>query len=180
MAPIAHPRIARRSHGVTLAEALIALAVGLAVLAIAFGLFRYGRFALARIGPRSTVQQNARRALVRTLRELQQGMEVVSPRPGSTLTYAVVRDQRSLLRWYYQLPQALRPGTYELWRFVDDDALAPARRHERLLSDVRRLTFTCRSEGAVQLHLVLEEEGQEQALLTTIRLRNLASAEELW
>ena len=53
-------------------------------------------------------------------------------------------------------------------------------RRELLLSSIKRLTFTARSEGALQVNLVLSESAEEYALLTTVRLRNIAAAEAVW
>ena len=72
------------------------------------------------------------------------------------------------------------PGSCELWRYVHDPSLPEAQREELILQDVRRLTFTCQSEGAAQVNLLLARDGQEFALLTLVRLRNLATVEELW
>jgi len=107
-------------------------------------------------------------------------MEVISPPPGTTISYTLIRDKLSLVRWFYQVPQAGQKDTYELWRYIHDKKINASARAELLLQNIRRLTFTCRSEGALQINLTLSEEDREYSILTTVRLRNLASAEELW
>src|SRR5205085_10398108 len=107
-------------------------------------------------------------------------MEVVSPRAGSTLGYAVLRDRVALLRWYYLTQQAGTTDLYELHVYKHDDKLPENQRDELLLTNVRRLAFTARTEGALQVNLLLGEEGAESSVLTTVRLRNIAAAEELW
>lgn len=168
--------MARRAF--TLLEGLIALGVAALVMGIALALLLHGSWLGAHLTPQLSLEQNSRRALVRLLAELQEGMEVVNPRPGGTATFAVIRDRVSRLRMYYQVAQP--DGTAQLWRYTDDADLAPAARRERLLAGVRRLTFSSRSEGALQINLLLSEGGQDYALLTAVRLRNLASAEEIW
>ena len=163
----------------TLAEALIGIGLFALLIGVVMGVQRWTGFATARLTPQLALQQQSRKALVGMLTELQESMEVVSPKPGCTLSYALVRDRLSLTRWYYQLPAADGRST-QLWRYVDDPELDRARRATLLLSGIRRLTFTARTEGALQLNLVLGEGDQELALLTTVRLRNVAAAEEIW
>lgn len=126
------------------------------------------------------LQQSSRKALVQLLREVQEGMEVLQPAPGSTQAWALVRDRASRVRWFYQKRQGGTTDRTELWRVIDDPSRPLAQRHEMLLRDIRRLTFTCRTEGALQMNVLLAEDDREYALLTTVRLRNLAAAEELW
>jgi hypothetical protein len=108
-------------------------------------------------------------------------MSVISPRPGMTLSYALVRDRSSVVRWFFQvaLPGSA-PGTYSLWCYRDDPSIAPPVQQELLLKNIRRLTFTSRSEGALQINLLLAEGDQDYSLLTTVQMRNLPSSEELW
>ena len=168
-----------RRAAFTLAEALIVVVLATALVGTVVYLLVHGTALTARLTPQLSLQQGGRRAVVRLLREIQEGMEVVVPRPGSTQPYAVVRDRVSLLRWFYQVRSA-DGRTCELWRYVDDPALPLASRRELMLGSIKRLTFTSRSEASVQVNLVLAEADQEYALLTTVRLRNIAAAEEIW
>ena len=163
----------------TLAEALIGIGLFALLAGLIAWLITYGARTTGRLTPQLALQQESHRAVVRTLAELQEGMEVIAPRPGATLPYALVRDRLSLIRWYYQLPAPSGNG-FELWRYVDDPALEVSARKERVLGSVRRLSFSSRTEGALQLNLLLAEGEAEYALLTTVRLRNIASAEEIW
>lgn len=168
-----------RRRAFTLVEALVAVALATGAIGLLIWLLVFGGRSSERITPQLALQQESRKAVVRFLKELQEGMEVISPRPGSTLTYALVRDRVARVRWFYQVPGSTR-GLFDLVRYVDDAKLAGAERLETLLTRVRRLTFTARGEGLVQVNLLLADGEQEYALLTTIRLRNLASTEEIW
>lgn len=158
----------------TLVAALFAVVLGLIVWITGFG-----RSASGRLGAQASLQQGSRKALVRLLRELEESIEVVSPRPGTTLSHALVRDKLSLARWYYQVPSA-DGRSFDLRRAIDSATLPPGQRDELLLTSIRRLTFTARTEGALQVHLVLSEGAEDYALVTTVRLRNIAAAEELY
>jgi hypothetical protein len=164
-------------------EMLIGAGLAVVLLGLVVELLRHGSRSTHGLTARMSLQQESRKAIVRFLKEVQQGMEVIRPVPGSTLSYALVRDKMSLVRWYYLVGKpASDPaaGPYELWRHLDDPAMAAGERAERLLDNVQRVTFTSTSEGALQLHVTLRESGTESAVLTTVRLRNLASAEQLW
>jgi len=180
---------ARGSRGFSLVEIIVGSLIFSVLLGLAVSYLGFGRRTEKRITSRLGAQQTTRKALVRFLRELQECMEVLSPKPGSTLSYALVRDQINLVRWYFQVPDPASDPTdptYQVWRFVDDPELAPDQRQIMLLSGVRRLTFTSRSEGALQLNLTVTDASSDGdrdhdfATLLTVRLRNLPAAEEVW
>lgn len=167
------------------AFSLVEMIVGVGLLGLVIGglvfLLGSGSRATGRLTPQLSLQQAGRKAVVRFLRELQEGMEVVSPAPGCSLSYAVIRDKLSRARWFYLVEKKGGASpVMELWRYVDDQTVSAQERSEKLLDDVRRLAFTSRGEGALQVNLLLAEGEQEYALLTTVRLRNIAAAEEVW
>lgn len=169
----------RARRAFTIVEIVIVTILIAAVIGLVVWLTGFGRSASARLGAQMSLQQASRKAVVRLLRELEEGIEVLSPRPGMTLAHAVVRDKLSQTRWYYQVA-AVDGKSYELRRHLDAPALPAAQRDELLLGSIRRLTFTCRTEAALQVNLLLAEGGEEVALVTTVRLRNIAAAEELY
>lgn len=150
-------------RGFSIPEVLVALGLFGALIGAVAWLFSYGGRATARLQPKLAAQQQARKAVVRMIRELQEGMEVLTPAPGMTLPYAVIVDKEGAIAWFYQTADG---RVY--------------RQGELLLSGVKRLTFTSQSEGALTVNALLAEEEQESAILTTVRLRNIAAAEELW
>lgn len=164
----------------TLVEILFGAALLTVLIAVLISLLIHGGRSTARTGAQYALQQASRQAMARFLREIQESMEVVQPVPGSTLPHAVVRDQVSCARWYYLTPQPDEPGCYELWRWADDPDLPLEQRKERLLRGVRRMTFTSRGEAALQVNMVVREAGEEMPLLTTVRLRNVAAADDGW
>ena len=169
-----------RRSAFSLVEVMVALGLFGLLIGSVVWLFGFGGRSTVRLTGQMSLQQNSRKAVVRLLRELQEGMQVLSPTPGTTLSYALIRDKLSQVRWFYQVPQAGRSDVYDLVRYVHDPSIPEAKRTETLLQNVKRLTFTSRSEGALQVNLLLVEDEREFSLLTTVRLRNLASAEELW
>ena len=167
-------------RGFSLVEALIAVGLCALLIGVLTGVMLHGGASTARTSAQFALQQTSRAAIARLLSELQEGMEVVVPGPGCTLPHAVVRDRVSCARWYYLVAQPGEPGSYELWRQAADPDLPPAERKERLLKGVRRLTFTARGEAALQINLLVREQGEEMPLLTSVRLRNVASADDGW
>lgn len=163
----------RTRHALTIVEVMVSVGLLSFLVGAVVWLFGYGAGATSRLTPALGLQQGSRKAVVRLLEHLQQGMEVITPRPGATSPYALVRDQVARVKWLYQV-QA-KDGRYELWAYTDG-----TRETERLLTGIKRLTFSSRTEAALQVNLVLAEGSQEHAMLTTIRLRNIVAAEEVW
>ena len=170
----------REAGAFSIVEALVTLAVLGMVIGLLGWLFSYGGRAMQRMTPQLALQQAGRIAVVRLLREIHEGMEVLAPTPGSTLSYALIVNKLGQVQWLHQKPQANAPGRYELWVMTDAPGVPAADRTMRLVTDLKRLTFTSRSEGALQVNLALAEGEAEYPLLTTVRLRNLPSAEEVW
>ena len=164
----------------TVIEVLIGGILLVVLVAVLVMFLVYGGRSTARTSAQYSLQQAGRVALAHFLREIQEGMEVIQPPPGSTLPHAVIRDAVSCPRFYYLVPQADEPGSFELWRFVNDPDIAADQRKERLLRGVRRCTFTARGEAALQVNLLMREAGEEFPLLTTVRLRNAAAADDGW
>ena len=173
-------RAGRRYVGITVVELIVCAFLLSLLIGTVHYLLVYSRKTTKVLSARTSAQQTTCRAIMRLLTELQEGMEVLSPPPGTTISYALVRDKLSLVRWYYLVPQSGGKGTHELWRYLHDGKLPREKRSELMLQNVRRLTFTCRSEGAIQVNLTLAEDDQAYSILTSVRLRNLPSAEALW
>lgn len=170
---------ASRRAAFTLVESLLALGLFLILLNIASAFFSFGDRSARRITSQLGLQQESRKALVRLMRELQEGMEVLRPAPGSTLPYALFTDKLGRVCWLYLRPtRAAGKTTFELWLYRRDTVKPePA---EVLLGDVARAAFTSCSEGALQINLSLRDGDEVYPLLTTVRLRNFAASEEVF
>ena len=155
--------------GVTLVEALIAVAVGtvlmITIIGLMTGVGKMGRKEAEIIG----LHIDGQKALARFMRDLQESMAVVVPEPGHTLPYAVFRDKVNAMVYYSLVPGRIA-GTYDLRAAYADRATT---RTDTVLTGVRRAAFTARSDGALRIHLVLAtERGEDFALYTQVRLRN--------
>ena len=169
-----------RRSGFTIAEALIGLGLMVLLISSAVYVLAFGGRTTGRLTPQMAAQQQTRKAVVRFIRELQEGMEVIRPQPGSTLPFAVITDKVGAIRWFFLVQSKTNPKLADLYRYRRDTAVPPAQRTELILNNVSRLAFTSQSEGAVSINLAVMEETAEYAVLTSVRLRNLAAAEELW
>src|SRR4051812_16663275 len=84
--------MARR--GFTLIEALVALALALIVMGMAYQLFRFAVVSTgATITPQASLQIASRKAMLDFIKEIQECIEVARPLPGSTMSYFVARDK---------------------------------------------------------------------------------------
>lgn len=163
----------------TLVEVMIGIAVFLILLNVLSAIFSFGDRSSRRITAQLSLQQESRKALVRLMREVQEGMEVLRPAPGTTLPYALFTDKLGRVRWLYLKPSTVRGAkTFELWMYTRtlDQPIPP----EQVLGNIRSAAFTAVSEGALQVNVTLAEDDQSLPLLTTIRLRNFAASEEVF
>ncbi len=124
------------------------------------------------VGGRLALQADARKALASFLRELQEGIVVVRPAPGQTLSYAMVRDKLNRVAFYSLAPAG--EETYDLRRDLVDRS---GTRREVLLGGLSRLTFTALTDRALQLNAILGTGDRRFAFHTQVRLRNRAAAE---
>jgi hypothetical protein len=160
-------------RGVTLIEALMAAVVGLVLMAAALGLFRVGQRLTVQEMEMLGLQLDAQRALAMLLRDLQEGMCVVLPQPGTTLPYAVVRDKQNQLVHYGIVTDPPRT-TLRLRRVL----VTPAGNTvSYMMNGLRRMTFTAQSDGALRLHATLQDNKRAFAFHTQVRLRNRDAAD---
>lgn len=165
-----------RSSGrtaVSLIELLFALLLGSIVLYTAYQLLGAGRRMEAGVGAHLSLQADARKALISLIKDLQEGIYVVKPSPGQTLSYALVRDKLNRFATY-----RLIPGTEGKDHTLIRE-LSSATKSDRhpMMQGVTRLTFTALTDQALMIHLVLGAGEREFALHTEIRLRNRAAAD---
>lgn len=83
-------------------EMIVAFALFSTLMAIGLRAWsQFGGRAAENLAQRLLLQIEARKALVSLYRELQEGVEVVSPVPGSSLPYLVFKDSVNDLRMVY-------------------------------------------------------------------------------
>lgn len=174
-----------RRHGVTLVEVLVGLGIGTIVLGIAFQLQRFSSYSTQQtLGPQLGLQTASRAALIKFIREIQESIEIVRPLQGGTLHYFMARDKFNQIMVGYSAPQLAPPPGQTvpledlyIHRYSYDPAVPGEQ--VKILENLKRITFTTLSPGALQIHATLSEQGKEYTLLTTIRTRNILSEGEL-
>lgn len=168
-------------------ELLIAVCIGVVVLAAGFMLMRFARVSTeASLGPSMGAQMQSRKALVELIRELQECIEFVRPTAGATLSYLVARDKLNRVLVLYLVDdaeQSARAGrpmrTLYLYRYEPDGSGNPEASQRFVLGGVETAGFTTLSSGVVQVHLELFESGKTFPFLTAVRARNIQTEAEL-
>lgn len=182
-------RVDRRappSSGFSVIEVLVAATVGLMVLGLAFGLLRFVRASSEKtLAPQVALQMASRSALVQLEKELQQCVEFIRPKQGSSLTYFIARDKQNLILTGYvarddAASQSAGRDIYQLYFHRHDytPGANPALQR-KVLDGIERISFTTLSPGALQVHMTLHELDKSYSLLTTVRARNVLSEGEL-
>ncbi|MFZ2958809.1 MAG: type II secretion system protein [Candidatus Ozemobacteraceae bacterium] len=171
-------------RGVTLIEML----VGLVILSMlfAFGLRAWQIFAgrqADNLSKRLVLQMEARKAFLSLSRQLQEGIEIVSPQPGTTLPYMVFKDYVNNVRMIYleedpvRTQNEKRPMYRALSVVREAGALAPGQ-PSLLMEHVVKLHFTSHSASGVLITCVLHGGNGDFSLVNFIRLQNAASDDE--
>lgn len=169
-----HPSILppRARPGATLVEMLIALVLISIILTVVYSMLWTGRRMEEGVGAHLGLQGDARIALVRVIRDLQEGIIVVSPEPGRTQSSAVIRDRLGRMLMYAVIPGP-KPGTFLLERHL---ASPSGYEKQRVMDGIERITFTALSDAALMLHVVLVDGERRFPFHTEVRLRNRDAA----
>ena len=165
----------RRAFGLT--ELLVALGLSTVVLLSIWSVFNAAGRAAAP-GSHAGLQLGTQLALLELDQRLAESIELVRPSPGTSLSYFVVRGNTNEMVVGYQVVDpaastAAGQPIYDLWLAVTRKNAPPEQK--RLLQHIERMRFTATSPGVLQLHAELVEDGKTTAMLTSVRLRNLAS-----
>jgi prepilin-type N-terminal cleavage/methylation domain-containing protein len=173
-----HSRVA-----ITLVEIVIAMAIFSVVL---FGGYRsmqaYAGRASENLSTQLLLQMEARRALLTMTTNLQQGLELVLPRPGATLPYVTYRDFVNNLRVIYlekdeSLSAREQQTLYQAVEKVIDPADGTKTTTKILMRYVTELRFTAHHQGAVVVTCSLLGGRGRFSLVNFIRLRNTGAAD---
>ncbi len=133
-----------------------------------------------RLSERLVLQMEARRGLMTLFAQLQEGVEVVSPVPGTTLPYLVYKDILSNFVCIYLEPDSIHSKEEEkpLFRamLLKRDPGNPVPEEPKLLVErVAKLNFTTHSPSGVLLSLSLCGGKGEFSLINFVRLKNSVS-----
>ncbi len=164
--------------GFTFVEVMIALGLFLFLLALglrAWQTFR-GRTA-ENLSKHLLLQMEARRALLQLYKEVQEGVEVVSPLPGSTLPYMAYKDGLNNLRMIYldKDPDKTRDEGKPIYRLMSvrrEISTSAAEPPRCMMEHVSRLTFTTYHPGGVVISATLRGGKGEFSFVNFIRLQN--------
>lgn len=164
--------------GFTMVELIVALAILTLCMTAGMKAFQLYRGKMAENLPqRLMLQMEARRALVNLYRILQDGIEVVSPEPGSTLPYLVFKDSQNNVCVVY-LEEAAKSSDAEkiqLYRamlVVREPSGGLVGAPKVLMEHVVKLNFTAYSRGAVYLSTQLRGGSKDFSLVNFVRLQN--------
>jgi len=135
------------------------------------------------LSKRLVLQMEARRALLSLFRVLQEGIEVVTPSPGTTLPYLVFKDGLNNLRMVYLEEDPARSKEekrtiYRAMIVVRDPTNAAASEPHALMENVVKLHFTTWSPGGVLITTTLHKGTGDFSLVNFVRLQNVMSDEE--
>lgn len=164
--------------GVTLLEVVIAMVIFSFFMAIFFRVMErvVGRTS-QQLSNRLILQMEARRALLGIYHHLQQGIEILSPQPGSTLPYLMYRDIEHNICCLYLTPDATKTKEekrpmYRVHHLKRDPAKGTAESPSQVLDRVVRLNFTAHSPSGLFLSLSLANENREYSLVNFVRFKN--------
>ncbi len=132
------------------------------------------------LGKRLVLQMEARRALLSLYDDLQQGIEIVIPKPGSTLPYVVFRDFVNDIRVIFQEKDAELSKTegQDLFRVMEVRCSPEGTRPSvtrLLMKYVTRLQFTAYDPGSLLLTCSMAGGKGTFSLVNFVRLRNTDS-----
>lgn len=178
---LGEPRSGRGGRGFTLLEMVISMGILLMLFAIGMRAWQHyqGR-AGETLGKRLLLQLEARRALVSLFRELEEGGEVVSPVPGTTLPYLVFKDGLNNLRMVYLEKDEAKSfeEKRDIWKamMVKRDMKKAAPDDPKILMEhVLKLSFTSYHYGGVFLSVTLRGGKGDFSLVNFVRLQNVAA-----
>lgn len=167
-----------RRGAFTLAEVLVALALGAVVLVAVWSVFNAAGRTAPGLGAHASLQLGTQLALLELNQKLQESIAIERLTSGTSLSYFVVRGKTNETVVGYQVVDAAASAKagrrlYQLWLASSRGAGTDTQR--KVLGQIERCRFTATSAGVLQLHMDLFEDGKSHAVLTSVRLRNLPS-----
>ena len=173
-----------RQKGFSFLETILAMLLMAAFFGTAFKAWQtFTHKKSENLSRRLVLQMEARKAFLNLTRELQQGIEIVIPKPGTTLPFLVYKDYGNNLRIVYLEEDSVRTREQKrpMFRAISawrDPSQPTAGQPVTLMEYVARLNFTTHSAGGVLVSANLHDGTGDFALINFIRLQNVSAEEE--
>lgn len=175
----------RRPLGFSLVEILFALFLLTLLFQIGFmALKLFGGKASENLSKRLVLQMEARKGLLNMYRLLQEGIEVITPQPGTTLPFFVFKDYVNNLRMVYLVKDDAQSkidgeemfGVFTVCRDPNGKVVD---KPKMIMKHVKKMVFTPYNYGGVLISGTLRGGRGEFSLVNYVRLQNKAAEEEL-
>ena len=132
------------------------------------------------LSKRLVLQMEARRALTDLYRTVQDGLEVISPAPGMTLSYLSYRDVVNNVKMVYlekdeHWSQVEGKTIYKAMILTKDPSGAVKEKAKCFMKHIQSLNFTSYSPGAVLITANMYSGKGEFSLINFVRLQNVSS-----
>jgi len=132
------------------------------------------------ISKRLVLQMEARKALTNLYRTIQDGLEVISPAPGMTLSYLSYRDIVNNIKVVYlekdEYWSKIEGKTiYKAMILTKDTSGAVTKKAKCFMRHIQSLNFTSYSPGAVLISANMYSGKGEFSLINFMRLQNVSS-----
>ncbi|MBF0499312.1 MAG: type II secretion system protein [Candidatus Riflebacteria bacterium] len=167
---------------------LVELLIGLAILGMLFatGFKAWQLFSgqqAENLSKRLILQMEARKAFLNLSKQLQEGIEIVSPRPGTTIPYLVFKDYLNNVRMVYLEEDPVRTRSekrpiYRALMVIRDSTSGITGQPSLLMEHVVKLNFTSHSTSGILVTCTLHGGSGDFGLINFIRLQNSATEDE--
>ncbi|MBF0543646.1 MAG: hypothetical protein HQM08_04395 [Candidatus Riflebacteria bacterium] len=167
--------------GITLIEIAMAMALLAFIIAGSFRAFQVFTGKASRtLSQKLILQMEARKALLSLFHEVQEGIEVVYPQPGSTLPYMLYRDFVNNLRVIYleldpELSKIENENIYRAMEGKKDLSTGKITDQKLIMRYVKSLNFTAHHNGGVLFTTTLKSANGIFSLVNYVRLKNSAA-----
>ncbi|MBF0410856.1 MAG: type II secretion system protein [Candidatus Riflebacteria bacterium] len=171
----------KSKSAVTLVELAIAMCIFSFVAAGSFRAFQlFTGKASRNLSQRLVLQMEARKAFLVLFHEIQGGIEIVYPQPGTTLPYFLYRDFVNNLQLIYleKDPETTKSEKEDMFRVVQgikDPATGQILKPKTIMKYVKTLNFTAHHNGGVVLTTSLKSANGKFSLINYVRLKNMAA-----
>ncbi|MBI3038557.1 prepilin-type N-terminal cleavage/methylation domain-containing protein [bacterium] len=172
-------------RGFSIVELMVAMAIFSILGGMGFQAFQVFRGKSSEnLSKRLVLQMEARKAIVTLYRELQEGIEVVSPTSGCTLPYLVYKDYINNVRMVYLVEDPIRTKeegqtVFKAMTVTYDPSGISVKEPRCLMQHVIKLNFTTYSPGGCLISATLRGGHGDFSVINFVRLKNVSSQEDL-